>query len=209
MSVSLVWFVAVGVFGNPAPSDAQAAWNKLQARMEKATSAAGRIEIRQLGWTETYHFKFLRPNLAKFSSKETVMVQDGRSLFTYFPSDNRYSEASAAKTGLPTGTAFNLGGLTGLEALAFPNEPTLRPTQLLERQFEGKACKALVLTSPENAEAKIVLYLDASNGLPAGWRYAAKGFDALGIFRELRLDVPLKASDFSWSKPAGASRIRP
>lgn len=181
---------------------------RLNDRIGQAKSAAGTVEVRMLGRTETFDFRFARPNLARFSSTESLFIQDGAKLYWYLKPEKEYTEQTAPRTGLPGGTAFNLGGLTGLEALAFPNEPAMVPVRAASESWNGKDCVAILLASNQSADLKVTLYVDRKTGLPQGWRYVFGEYVSTGIFHRIELNVATKASDFAWQAPPGAKLFK-
>lgn len=180
---------------------------KMTATLSKAKALQGRAEVVSYGETEAFDFKFLKPNFAKFQSKHLGVYQDGKSSYTMMLADKRYSVAPAPAAGLPAGASFNLGAMVGLEALVFPNDTKLTPTSAKEERFAGKDCYAVQLKSEGNAQAKITLYVDRKNWLPAGWNYALLDFSAKGQYKSLVIDPKLTPDQFSWRPPQGATRV--
>jgi hypothetical protein len=193
---------------DPKP-DANAArvLNVLRTKIAAAKSISGEYEVRSEGQVELYAFKVARPNFGRFLSKESAYWSDGQSAIGYYPSENEYFEQTASKEGLPAGAALNLGGVLGLEAIAFPNEPKLVPVKVSLKPFAGKACKAIEMLSPESSELKATLFIDAKTGIPAGWDYVFGEFKASGIYKKFEIDPAFNKGEFVWKKPAGAKKI--
>ena len=187
---------------------AEALYQKLQDRLARATSISGTVAVNAFGRTDTYHFKYLRPNLARFVSKDAAFYQSGGKLYSYFPLDKEYTVEPAPEAGLPGGTAFNLGGIVGLESIAFPNEPKLMPSKLVKKTQAGKTYQGIVLSSPENKSFKAIVYLDPKSGLPASWTYSLQGFQSSGEFKQLVLNAPMKPVDFAFQPPKGAKLVK-
>jgi outer membrane lipoprotein-sorting protein len=183
-------------------------WYVLRKKLSAASSAAGAFEVRAFGETEAFAFSFLRPNYGRFSSKNLLIVQDGKSHYLCDIPAKRYSVLPAPGKGMLAGTALNLGGLSGLEALALPHEPELTPVSVASQTFAGRACDALTLVSEEMKGLRITLFVDRQTGLPAGWKYAAGDFRSEGVFKRLRLDSQLAKTDFVWKPPAGAKPFK-
>ncbi len=179
----------------------------LQAKWKSARSIAGTMEVRQLDRVEIWHFKFLRPNLAKLTSKEFRFVQDGTSLFAYSVLDNRFSQQRAPAEGLPMGMALNLGGVLGLERFMFGDDFHVRPNLGGGGAFRGRPCLTVSLVSDATKGFSGRLMLDSKTYLPIAWTFKSAGFESSGEFKSLTIDLPLSGAEFSWSAPPGARKF--
>lgn len=192
----------------PTPNaKALAAIKALQTKLQKANSASATIEVSVFGRKDVYEFRFLRPNFVKIVSPESAIYQDGRSCYDYNPADNEYFVKPAPKAGLPAGTAFSLGGLSGLEAMGFSNEPKMVPAAIARKTYAGAPADEIALRSATDPNLKATLWLDAKTGMPVGWKYSLQDYAASGAIKNLVLGPPLKAADFGWKPPKGAKRI--
>lgn len=182
-------------------------YEELNLRMAKANSVQATLEVTMLGETERYSLRFLRKNYAKVLSKTAAIFQNGKTYFDFSPLDNEYWQRPASPEGLPAGTAFSLGGIVGFERLGFPNDPKFEPVRVRTQKWEGLTVTALDLKSPTDAALKATLFLDAKTKLPLGWTYSLRTFKSSGRIRDLKLDAPMKPSEFAWTPPKGAKRI--
>ncbi|HRK21508.1 MAG TPA: hypothetical protein PLX06_06855, partial [Fimbriimonadaceae bacterium] len=194
----------------PAPSSQGRAidiFEELKSTLAKAKSFQATFEVNMLGETERYTVRFLRKNYAKILSKSSAVFQNGKVFYDYSPLDNEYWQKPAPAEGLPAGTAFSLGGLVGFEGLGFPNEPKLEPIRVKTQKWEGKSVVALDLQSPTDPALKATLFLDSASKLPTGWTYTLRTYKSSGRIHDLKLNAPMKRSEFAWSPPKGAKRI--
>lgn len=192
---------------NSSQQKAQVIYDRLQAKLKKSNSLKAVVEIKMLDRTDRYNLSFLRNNFAKIVSNDSGIYQDGTTYYDYNPADKEYWSRPAPKQGLPTGCAFSLGGLTGLETLAFSNEPKMIPLDATQKNWQGKKVTAIRMRGQADPAMTAVLYLDQVSNLPAGWEYELQDFKAVGKFQSFTLDSPMKTSDFVWSPPKDAKRI--
>src|SRR6185369_8617783 len=106
----------------PEQKKAQALYDTLNAKLQKAKTIKATIEVHQLDRVDKYELSFLRDNFARIVSKDAGIYQDGKTYYDYNPIDKEYWTKPAPAKGLPSGTAFSLGGLTGFESIGFNNE---------------------------------------------------------------------------------------
>lgn len=192
---------------NTTQQKAQVIYDRLQAKLKKSNTLKAVVEIKMLDRTDRYNLSFLRNNFAKIVSADAGIYQDGTTYYDYNPLDKEYWSRPAPKNGLPTGCAFSLGGLTGLETLAFTNEPKMVPLDAAQKTWQGKKVTAIRMRGQADPAMTAVLYLHADTNLPAGWEYELQDFKAVGTFQSFTLDSPMKSSDFAWSPPKDAKRI--
>jgi outer membrane lipoprotein-sorting protein len=192
---------------DPVRVRAQKIYDALQAKLAKAKSVRAEIEVRNFDRVDKYTLSFLRDNYGKIVSPEAALYQTGKDFFDFNPVDNEYWTRPAPKTGMIAGSAFSLGGLTGLEGIAFPNEPRLVAVRALVKPFRGEKSTALTLEGQKDPSIKVQLYLDVKTGLPLGWEYKLQDFEASGVFKSLKLDVPMKPADFAWTPPRDAKKV--
>jgi len=192
---------------DPLRQKAQTIYSRLQAKLKKSNSLKAVLEIKMLDRTDRYNLSFLRSNFARIVSPEAGIYQDGKTYYDYNVLDKEYWSRPAPKDGLPTGCAFSLGGLTGLDSLAFSNEPKMVPLSAVPKTWQGQKVTAIEMKGQADPAITAVLYLDPATSLPVGWDYELKDFKATGKFQSFTLDAPMKAADFAWSPPVGAKKI--
>lgn len=192
---------------DPVQQKAQTIYDRLQAKLKKSNSLRAVLEIKMFDRVDRYNLSFLRSNFARIVSPEAGIYQDGKTYYDYNILDKEYWSRPAPKDGLPTGCAFSLGGLTGLDSLAFSNEPKMVPVSAEPKTWQGQKVTAIELKGQADPAITAVLYLDPATSLPVGWEYELKDFKATGKFRSFTLDAPMKAADFAWSPPSGAKKI--
>lgn len=192
---------------DPVRQKAQTIYDRLQAKLKKSTSLKAVLEIKMLDRVDRYNLSFLRDNFARIVSPEAGIYQDGKTYYDYNVLDREYWSRPAPKEGLPTGCAFSLGGLTGLDTIAFSNEPKMVPTSAVPKTWQGQKVTAIEMKGQADPAITAVLYIDPATSLPVGWDYELKDFKASGKFQSFTLDAPMKAADFAWSPPKGAKKI--
>jgi outer membrane lipoprotein-sorting protein len=192
---------------DPGQKKAQLAYEALQTKLQKARSVKLNLEVHNLGEVDKYDFSFLRDNYAKIVSPNSGIYQNGKTYYDYDPVGKEYWTRPAPLKGLPQGTAFSLGGLTGLETLGFNNEPKMVAESIVQKKWNGETAKAINLHGEMDPNIKATLYLDSDSGLPVGWEFKLREFRSSGIFKNIQLNAPLKASDFNWMPPAGSKKI--
>jgi len=192
---------------DPLRQKAQTIYDRLQAKLKKSNSLKAVLEIKMLDRVDRYNLSFLRNNFARIVSPEAGIYQDGKTYYDYNILDKEYWSRPAPKDGLPTGCAFSLGGLTGLDSLAFSNEPKMVPMSAVPKTWQGQRVTAIEMKGQADPAITAVLYLDPATSLPVGWDYELKDFKATGKFQTFTLDAPMKAADFAWSPPSGAKKI--
>jgi outer membrane lipoprotein-sorting protein len=206
-AVSLLGAAALAQKPDPTEEKAHAAYKNLQEKLKKAKSMKAILEVTMLGRTDSYSLSFLRDNFAKIVSSEAGLYQNGKTFYDYNPLDKEYWTKPAPAKGLPAGSAFSLGGLIGFDELGFSNEPRMVPTAMAPKTWKGLKASAIYLKGRQDPNMRAVLYLDAVSKLPVGWEYRLGEFQSSGRIKNLQLDVPMKASDFNWTPPAGAKQI--
>ena len=193
----------------PSPDEkkAQAAYDAVQAKLQKANSIKLSLEVHSLERVDKYELSFLRHNFAKIVSPESAIYQNGKMYYDYNPTEKEYWSRPAPSKGLPNGTAFSLGGLVGLETIGFNNEPKMTAKKVVAKKWKGEDAKAISLQAELDPNIKAVLYVGAKSNLPIGWEFELKDFKSSGRFLNIVLDAPMKPAAFAWNPPAGAKKI--
>lgn len=208
--ILLVPLILAGVACRADPA-AETAYARLNSRLLAVKSLTGTLEMTHPAGKSTFRVQLLRPNYYSTVSDDYEAHCDGKTDWSYMRMKGQYDSRPATKEMSPGAP------LVGFEALFTAKAPKDYSAEgLFEATFAGKRCQKIILTPRDDATSKMRLYLDASDGLPAGWIMEISGPDPAdppqritGVYRDLRLDAPLTARAFAWKPPKGVKKYDP
>lgn len=185
-----------------ADPNAEALYHSLNSQLKAARSLTGAVEIREIDHVnqkeskQVYTFRFLKPNYLQMVSKKYALYGDGRTLWTYYPSQKLSTSQPAQAEGM------GVSSLVGFEAFTRTEAPPYQPGDLTVRTFEDAPCNAIPLQMEGLPPAvEFTLYLNLQTSLPSGWQMKDRFQTTVVVYRDVRIDDPLTPEQFAWRPP--------
>ncbi|MEP0766021.1 MAG: hypothetical protein HRF45_05695 [Fimbriimonadia bacterium] len=191
-------------FALQAQDTGEVAHKKLCDKLKAAKSLSVSVETRVNDKVaSSFTFKALRPNYSEMVSKTYEDRVDGTKRHIYYPDRKQFQSGDAPKTVLVR--------FPGLEA--FVEEP--RDRKLVgasTEKFEGGDRQALRYEMPERPGFELTVYVDTKTGLPVGAKQvmpsgtgdATERSVLVYVYKDLKLDAPMKPEQFAWKPPGDA-----
>ncbi|HWP30567.1 MAG TPA: hypothetical protein VNK96_02425 [Fimbriimonadales bacterium] len=183
---------------------AQTLFDRVNAKLASAKSISGvMIEKTNFGKTSTrYEFAVLKPNYYKIKSKQNEKYYDGMNVYWYNKVENEYSISNVIKQ---TNKRIPIK-LPGFESFTGQSLDYLVVRSVKDTIFNGRSCKAISLDYKGIVQPPRfnTFFVDPKTLMPLGWELRQEDMWEITIYENLRLNPPLKPSDFIWKVPSSA-----
>ena len=202
MLVSLMLLGPV-VLGQAKLAPAKEIFAKMLAAVGKHKNAQGTLTMVANGMPVDFKFRMMYPNYFVLDNQVASFHGTGDNLYFQLNTAKIYSEEKVGSIDPTT-------ELIGLDPL-FKSSSARRdqPSGTAVLQMRGtEQVYAIDMVDPQDKSGAEKVFVDAKTFLPAGLEMTSDKGTVEGFIKDLKFDVPMKASDFAYTPPAGYEFVK-